>query len=277
MKEEMPKEVKNVLIFVIGISLVCLTILILIVFFSQLTNNLGFEQVTFSSSESILTDNGTTTTLSENPTSLTATTYNNSWLSFDGVNDYLNSPITPFYERNGTMSFWMNVSNKTGIIDVIFTTRCASSNDGDTLLQLNSSGNMNLYKGSATNFNSILGDKINHYEKGFENIIITRNNDNASIYVDSVLVASNSTFFDVYESLAGSPCFSKSPTSFGAKFYLDEVRFYNRSLTQLEISEIYNSGMVANNSLLTDDLESWLPLNEGSGTDVHSFSVTDFT
>ena len=61
------------------------------------------------------------------------------------------------------------------------------------------------------------------------------------------------------------------------KGYGDEIRWYNRSLSQSEITQIYNSGRKANSSLPTTGLVLWLPLNEGTGTDVHSFNQSDFT
>ena len=53
---------------------------------------------------------------------------------------------------------------------------------------------------------------------------------------------------------------------------IDEVRIYNRSLSSLEVSEIYNSGRIANSSLPSNGLVLWYAFDENSDTTVHDLS-----
>ena len=46
---------------------------------------------------------------------------------------------------------------------------------------------------------------------------------------------------------------------------LDEFRYWNRTLSSAEISEVYNSGRIANSSLTEASMWLWLPLNENQG------------
>jgi len=279
MKEEMPKEVKNVLIFVIGISLVCLTILILIVFFSQLTNNLGFEQVTFSSSETILSDNGTATTLSEeillaSTDSITATTYNNSWLYCDGYNDGIDEIPSPSGNSNYSWSAWINADS------------IRTSADNYVLFGGASQRNLKLKYESG-----ILEYTVSN-SSGFKNVLTTQNPINDStwhqigasingtggtmkLYLDGVL--KNSTILSGVPNSQLSIIDICNDNGLGYKGNVDEVRIYNIQVEDSIMLEIYNSGIIANSSLPTDGLTFWLPLNEGSGTDVHTFNETDLT
>ena len=50
---------------------------------------------------------------------------------------------------------------------------------------------------------------------------------------------------------------------------LDELRIYNRMLTQEEITSIYKSGRINNPSLTTNGLVVWYPFNESKGTILH--------
>lgn len=70
--------------------------------------------------ESILADNGTATSLTQTPSTFTsATTKNNSWLSFDGVNNYIlvntrSMETITFWYKNSTASDWTFIANVSG-------------------------------------------------------------------------------------------------------------------------------------------------------------------
>ena len=97
-------------------------------------------------------------------------------------------------------------------------------------------------------------DSVNHFDGEWEHIVVIRNGTGASIYVNGILSVSNDSLINGLES-SGVPNFGDSYITVSmALFDLDEARFYNRTLTPDEISEIYNSGLVANSSLLTDGL-----------------------
>jgi len=53
---------------------------------------------------------------------------------------------------------------------------------------------------------------------------------------------------------------------------MDELRLYNRSLTQQEITNVYGSGRITNSSLPNDGLVLWQPINENTGTTTYDIS-----
>ena len=53
---------------------------------------------------------------------------------------------------------------------------------------------------------------------------------------------------------------------------IDELRVYNQTLIQSQISEIYNSGRIANSSLPSDGLVLWYSFDEGTGTTIYDKS-----
>jgi len=218
--------------------------------------------------------NTTLTPTGEGITSLTATAKNQTWLSFDGVNDGLNilRTMETTEINNFTLSIWINTSD----------------NSKGILYELTSSFNGYIYNGliniTSRNQTLIPVQEFQHTslinDSQWHNIIISqhRNNTsiNSSIFVDNCINSSVlQSNFPRFGSFSDVDFFGSSngrPELFG-----DEIRWYNRSLTQSEITQIYNSGRVANSSLPTTGLVLWLPLNEGTGTDVHSLNQGDFT
>jgi len=58
---------------------------------------------------------------------------------------------------------------------------------------------------------------------------------------------------------------------------IDEIRLYNRTLSDTEVLNLNNSGRTPNSSLPTNGLMLWLPFNENVGSDVHSINLTNTT
>ena len=97
----------------IGLIIVTLVLILGVglVITQKLENTTAVDTTT---SETILADNGTSTTLNEVPTSLSATAINNSWLSFDGVNDIIIIPYNitiSIWFKNSTSSVWTHLVN----------------------------------------------------------------------------------------------------------------------------------------------------------------------
>ena len=106
-------------------------------------------------------------------------------------------------------------------------------------------------------------------------LINTSVNRNVSLYLDGVHINSSIMANPRPSGTLVYRLFGSSTNTFFG--YGDEVRAYNRTLTDVEISEIYASGRTPNSSLPTTGLVLWLPLNENSGTTVHSLNQSDFT
>lgn len=249
--------------------------------------------VSNSSEEAILIESTTTLSpIGEGITSSEVKAYNNTWLEFDGVNDRVQFPESieselKMVNSNITISVWLNTTSAPAASSFgsVFgiTASCSAASDKWHLGFGNNTDIMNerMCFGSFVTASDALGNSscitANVTLNKWENYIGRFNGTHCSIYLNGVLNSSAiCTTIPVTYSIIkfGHGAFN---SACGVNYGLEESRFYNRSLTQSEITEIYNSGMVANSSLPSDGLVLWLPLNEGSGNDVHSFNQSDFT
>jgi len=122
------------------------------------------DRVTTAGSNTILADNGTSTTLHTDTETLSvsATSKNRTWLSFDGVNDYMNIPndnyeTVSFWYKNTTTA-WQNVINSSGTIYVN-----GSINDTN-LFPIHYNGTNYLFgQTDSTTFVNVSIDEIRYY------------------------------------------------------------------------------------------------------------------
>ncbi len=229
---------------------------------------------TASQIEYFLSDNGMANTLSQTPVAWTsATTINNSWLSFDGVNDYINfpvvKPLSQIMAENFTFTIWINSSQNDGRNAQLIKTGAG----GISGLYIKDIGNISWHHVNDSNdFINVTGKPINDSE--WHLITLNGNGTGFNLSID----ATDSYFTDggLLKLATKYTLDSLSQNTNDHLGYLDEFRWYNRSLSLTEISEIYASGRLANKSLPTTGLIFWLPLNENTGTDVHSLNHSDF-
>jgi hypothetical protein len=189
----------------------------------------------------------------------------NSWLEFDGVNDYVFLDTNPSIELINNFSFgaWVliNDTSKRRIISKRYLYSMYHDSSRFYGQIWNSSGTTTLSQSSA---NIVSGTWYSLYVVVFDS--------NLSLYVDGVFVDSDvfngdvrdlSNEFYVGQSGADTEFWSGS---------IDDVRLYNRSLSDIEILEINNSGRFYNSSLFSDNLVLWYDFNEGSGSTVYDKS-----
>ncbi len=111
-------ETQNTFGKILTIVLIGVLVVISIFIFVVLGDNFTSSRESFN--ETILNASGIQTSLQETPTSLTAQSYNQTWLEFDGVNDVLevevnqSKPTISLWFKNDTHD-WTNVV-KTGEI-----------------------------------------------------------------------------------------------------------------------------------------------------------------
>ena len=260
-------EIKKIVGVIIIIFAIAIVITITLLFLTSMKDNF-FDVDTNSTSEYILADNDSAQTLGEIPLTFSATAKNQTWLSFDGVNDNIyDSSWAPtiYYDTDFSFSVFFNTSSSTSTKDIILRV-------GIDMLYLNK-GILEFYVRNSSNDNvgvnsSYVNDSLWH------NVVVKTNttNKNLSIYIDGVLI--NSTGLGSLSTSGG--VFKIGYTINSWEGYLDEFRYYNKSLSDTEISEIYASGRSPNSSLNSTGLVLWLPLNENTGTDVHSLNQSDF-
>jgi len=233
-----------------------------------------------SASQSISADNNSAQTLSPVGTGITsftsATRVNNSWLSFDGTNDVVEIDNIDGYSntKNYTVSLWLYVdTSDTTQRQGVFGHMQAN---GGGLHYYYETGTLQ-YNCDDTIYTGYVQGTINISDNNWHHIVVVvdQNTENQTIYIDNIF--DNSSISDHSPVSANDVYIGRTPTPASINGFIDEVRLYNRTLSLIEIQEIYNSGRVANSSLNSTGLVLWLPLNENTGTDVHSFNQLDFT
>ena len=236
-----------------------------------------------SSVQFILSDNATANTLTpvgEGISSSSATVKNQTWLEFDGVNDFveINNQAWITQKSNFSWSGWINVSNlDSGIAKLWFMSGWISVQTNKALY-----GGRILYEfrnQTTPNYYINITSQTEINDSNWHHVVVTMKNNgsdfmNQSLYINGIL--ENSSFNHANAGTSYSK-YIIGTTSLSWKGSVDEVRWYNKSLTDNQIQEIYSSGRFPNSSLFSEGLLNWLPLNENSGTDVHSLNQSDFT
>ena len=169
--------------------------------------------------------------------------------SFNGVNTYIDMGVLNI-NLPVTVSLWFNSSS----INALYDTLLGWNDPEDTGIQImgNGDGKMRFRIGSnmedVISQSTIDGDGIWHL------VTITRENDVMKAYVDGVLeVTSNPSSLIVN---AHKLYFGKSfqPDNFNEYFNgkIDDVRIYNRALSEVEIQELYQGGSGILNNLVVN-------------------------
>jgi hypothetical protein len=206
-------------------------------------------------------------------TSASVLALNNSYLSFDGVDDYVALPqgsILNNETQNFTITLWFENNNKSGanILNFGYST---STSTGFQLRRGTSDPRQFFPCLGNTTYVSCVGG---HVFPSFDNEIymaaITYNEGNVSTFINGAYINS-SVYVPNIRFLSNSRTISTS-ASFFYRGFMDEVRIYNRTLELTEIEAINNSGRIANSSLPSDGLVLWMPFEEANGTVVYDWS-----
>ena len=207
-----------------------------------------------------------------------ATVYNNTWLEFDGVDDYVNLSFTSVNTtRPFSYSFWINLNNYKSNAYVLAQNH-GNDPDREVAIQIEANGlRIKFYNGSnwASSSASFGSDNIGTWH----HFVGSYNGSYSFVYLDSDLKDDNIVPFtprnNVIDNLMISARLNNADPQDFVDMGFDELRIYNRSLTQSEITEIYSSGRSSNSSLNSTGLEAWYSFNEGSGTTVYDKSGND--
>lgn len=229
-----------------------------------------------STGNNILSYNGTSTLLSPSGegvnTITTATRHNQSWMEFDGVNDKV---IIPFSSElnmsitNLTVMAWVKVNNNDTGQDL----NIISSGNREYHLSIDDSkmkvacGFIGLTDGTLSSNTFVLN------RSQWTHVVCFYNNTDIGAYVNGIIddtdpSTGNLTVVSGVYGIGGQ----NAGTDRFFKGAIDEVRIYNISLSDTQISAIYSSGRTANSSLPSDGLVLWYSFNEGSGTTVYDKS-----
>ncbi len=278
----MEKELSNTVMAVLIIGLTFLVTATLAFSLNSFRTSIDLTDRTSTSNFVTTSLTNTLSPVGEGITSSTVTAYNNTFLSFDGVDDYVQVTETNLTQFNGTglangftISAWINpksIGETNGrILDKStgtagqegFTLNLASNNrvqfglnNGGFKASANNASNFGVWTHILVTINS--SQILNIYSNGV--LSGTANQD---------LVQAISTINTTNAPRIGNRAGATDRTFDGS---IDEVRMFNRVLTTDEITAIYNSGRIANNSLNSTGLILYVPFNEGSSTISHDIS-----
>lgn len=200
------------------------------------------------------------------------TTTNQSYMSFDGINDYIHTSknVTDLgVNQNLTISIWLNIE---GLHDGWI----VSDRSGNNFFSIDLRDSENkLYVRSRNGtswHNSFIADtSIKIYD--WLHLVGVYNGTHTSIWINGTHQHSIAYYGSIFSSknlTIGARPDSVSTEPF--KGLVDEIRIYNTSLTSSQITEIYNSGRIPNSSLPNDGLVLWYHFNENNGTVVNDIS-----
>lgn len=194
----------------------------------------------------------------------------NSWMYFDGVNDYLNisDSINMNFETDITFSFWMRFVPDMSHAHMIIKNYDANEPYPGFGIMINQ-GIIQYWSGTHGSWVQATGSKIKNYT--WQHVLIAVNETDVSYYFDGVLDMYNSSTIPnepVLSTILG--CIGDGGACFNGD--LDEFRIYNRFLESSEINEIYNAGRVQNHSLPNDGLILWYAFDEYEGNIVYDLS-----
>lgn len=275
-------EMKTIKDYLFGISIALVIIVFLISLIGVFMNeeyNINYDAKDKTTSF-VYASPTTLTPTKQGITSLSATAYNNTFLSFDGVDDYVNDTMNYIFaddmsEQNFSFSLWINpkecgddTGKVSGLIGGFQRNGINLNNNNQFVGGLRNSTSSDIIR---TPVNSISLNTWNYLTISYDS-----NTKNYSMFIDGI--NKNSIIFTVtnvtddkfikshrighYQNIFGG-----DGVSFNG--LIDEVRIYNQTLTQSEITEIYDSGLIANSSLPSDGLISWWAFNEGTGTTLY--------
>lgn len=227
---------------------------------------------TASTTQNVLSENGTTTTLnlsdsSATVTSSSAVSKNMTWLDYDAATEYVTNKTN--WElgvgSNSTIIVWYN--------------RTGNSSAGDNQYLFKSFG------GSSPVFGCKSTGELWTYISGEWGVSDTKvceiNNGVWTMYTfvfngtNYLQYVNGSNLVNISETGGGAAWLGfdiggTASTPRSANGSIDEVRVYNRTLTNAQLDAIYNSGRIANSSINSTGLMLWMKLDEGFSTNIHS-------
>ncbi len=248
---------------ILSILVVGLIIVIGIFMVGSMGNDLFSDDLVNSSSENILTNYSET--LLQTPTTSSATTPKNSWLEFDGVNDYVNTSSEIFSSSEGfTLSIWVKIDSLSSEEEVF------SQGWNNRLFSVDDKTFSCIFQNGST---LVINSDSFYFPKVWNHFVCSINTTNAMIYGNGILDVTPVSVTGTYTQT--EDIIKIGSRTDGGTFFngaIDEVRIYNQSLTQSQITEIYNSGRIANSSLPSENLVLWYSFEEASGTTIYDKS-----
>jgi hypothetical protein len=168
----------------------------------------------------------------------------NQGFSFDGVNDYVNlgnSSIWDYGTNDFSISIWCYWKTNT-LSDPILGVSGYNNTDGGFSLYATTSEKLTLWYRNSGTF-QIGGTSDGTFTiNNWNHVVLRRTNNTIDLFINNVKYTISTTFTD---SLGNSTASTRiGNNGYGLYFVgiLDELASFNRSLSDVEVTELYNSG-----------------------------------
>jgi hypothetical protein len=164
-------------------------------------------------------------------------------LSFDGVNDYVEIPDAPSLQITSaiTISAWLKfpvgVASGKGVVQKY------PFQDYDYMLYLSSLGYPSIYIKNPAGTAFSTGYYVNHRDNNWHHWVGTFDGRYLKIYVDGILRNTTDTGGTTIRVTSGQPLHIMHEWSGYLNGTIDEVRIYNRALSEEEIKFLYQEGL----------------------------------
>jgi peptidoglycan/xylan/chitin deacetylase (PgdA/CDA1 family) len=235
-------------------------------------------------------DNPYSTTQTDVSSFNNATVYNNTWLDFDGIDDYITIPDSPSLTTGSgdiTLSAWI-YPNDTSTTERAILMKHSTSNDGNQEWGLSTwfTNRLKFYYGNSTNANSVNGDAATQLtDKVWSLGTITYKNstNNITFFVNGVqkyfveladgaadLARDTSTVV-----VAGSIS-SGTPSAFFTNGSLSKLQAYNTSLSVMQIKREFDESVLGNNYGQSIPILNYHRIND-THTDEFTVNINNFT
>ena len=208
----------------------------------------------------------------------------NSYLNFDGVDDYLDIPASSDYDFSDedafSLSFWVNF-NDVSSVQYIF------SAEDMFWVFLNDDGEIKFrYRNHPSGNWPEMSSSFSPQIETWYHIIITTDNGSSKIYINGSLDEESNVSISGLTAngnntrnleLGARKVYSSDPLYF-LNGSLDDVAMWNKSISASEVSAIYNQGTIINLSSNTSsynsasDLVCYWRFNEGQGSTANDLS-----
>lgn len=183
---------------------------------------------------------------------------NNSYLRFDGVNDYINtsSNLLTTSPMNFTISLWVKYEGASrymfGQVD--------STGTNGIIVQCALDGTVQYFINASLIYTIPGGYNCQNNFTSWRNVLITYNG-SYYWYIDGVKVHNTTRAYPVITS-QGFSIGNRGDYTRGWNGTIDEFRLYNVSLSDSQINQIYRSGLISNSSLNFEGLIAWYNFEE---------------
>jgi len=177
----------------------------------------------------------------------------NSAYSFNGSSNYISIPTTKFLVNNYTYSFWLKPASSSSTPQYIMSIGSPAISGAEGYAA-GISGNKGIYYGSYAVNGSNLGKAMTTPPtlNEWTHVCITRSSSQFSLYIDGKRVDSVSTGGSNPQYGTGSYAFLVG-TRFNKTYYfngsLDDLRIYNRAVTETEAKALYNETNTNSNDI----------------------------